>query len=99
MPYMHGALLHAACLLLQVVANTIITPTTPGADPTSSLSRSSVAVLSVNVQPWPYSDSGPLLKAAGSWRRGGEVPVVSVQGADQFLFGEKNESVTIRVNI
>lgn len=58
-----------------------------------------MTVLSVNVQPWPYGDSGPLLKASGSWRRGGEVPVVPVQGADQFLVGDRNESVTIRVNI
>ena len=78
----------------------MVTPTSvAGADPSSALSRSTVAVLSAEVLPWPYADSGPLLKAAGSWRRGGEVPLVSAQGGDDFLYADRNESVTIRVNI
>jgi len=86
--------------VVQVVANTVITPTSlPGADPTTSLSRSAVTVLAAEVRPWPYSDRGPLLKAAGSWRRGGEVPLVSAQGGDEFLYADRNESIIIRVII
>jgi hypothetical protein len=94
-------LLLLLCLISQVVANTVVTPTTlPGADPTSILSRSAVTALSVDVVPWLLPESAPLLTAAGSWRRGGEVPIVSAQGgADEFIWGIRNESVVIRVNI
>lgn len=88
------------CACVQVVANTVVKPTTvPGADPSSTLSRSAVTLLTTEVLPWPYTDTGPLLKAMGSWRRGGEVPLVSALGGDEFLFGDRNESVTIHVNI